>query len=150
MSLSRTDSGIWVPSHMKGGVKPIAVVFWVSQKLNRIVVGAPEQFAVPKVLADQGFQKIVCRSAAEVERWSQKLRDQDRRDTEMTDEQREAFEGPLRAACRAELVTKMMNSKNAINRDFCRAALQKMDDDAEKKRVKRESFQHAEGFEDGK
>ena len=147
--MKQTDAGLWVPDHLKGGQKHVNVVFWYSMKLNRIVVGAPEQFPVPKVLAAQGFHKVVCRTAAEVEKWSAKMRDQDRRDTEMTDEQRDTFEAPLRALLRAELVTKMMNSKNAINRDFCRAALEKIDADEARRKVKRESFMHAEAAEDG-
>ena len=148
--MRQTDAGIWVPGNPKPAVKRVAVVFYWSQKHNRIAVGAPEEFPLPKILAEQGFQKIVCRSASEVDRWSQRMRDQEKRDAEMTDEQRYAFEGPLREALRKELVTKMMNSKNALNRDFCRAALQQMDAaDEEQKRAKTESMMHAEAYESG-
>jgi len=148
--VKRTDTGLWIPDHLKPAHKPVNIVFWFSRKLNRINVGLPEQYPIPRVLVNLGFEKIVCRNAHDVDLWSQKLRDQERRDEEMTDEQREMFEGPLRAELRKELVSKMMNSRNAINRDFCRAALQKMDEDEARRKVKRESFMHVEAAEDGK
>jgi hypothetical protein len=141
---------LWIPAHLKPAHKAIAIVFWHSQKLNRIVVGLPEQYPVPAVLQQLGFNKVVCRSAHDVEIWSQKMRDQDRRDEEMTDEQREAFEGPIRQAIRADLHWKMMNSRNAINREFCRQALVKMEEDEKKHKSQRESYMHVEAAEDGK
>jgi len=148
--VKRTSAGLWIPDHLKPAHKPVNVVFWYSKRLNRINVGLPEQYPVPQVLANIGFEKIVCRSAHDVDLWSQKMRDQETRDEELTDEQRELFEGPLRAELRKDLVYKMMHSRNQVNRDFCRAALQKMDDDEARRKVKRESIMHAEGFEDGK
>lgn len=144
------SSGLWIPKHLKGGRKAVSVVFWFSERLNRVQVGLPENYPVPIVLANLGFNKVVCRSAHEVEIWSQKMRDQERRDEEMTDEQRDAFEGPLRAELRKELVSHMMNSRNAVNRDFCRAALNKMDDDEKRRKVKRDSWMHQEAAESGK
>lgn len=143
------SANLWLPSHLKPAHKPVSIVFWFSQKLNHIRVGMPEQYPIPPILAQMGYNKIVCRSAREVEIWSQKLRDQERIEAEMTDEQREAFEAPIRAQLRAELVTKMLNSRNATNREFCRWALQRMDDDEEKRRVKKESYMHVESAEDG-
>jgi len=147
---SRTDAGIWVPRDLAPAVRRVAVVFYHSKKLNRIVVGAPEEYPVPKVMQAMGFNKVVCRSAHEVEVWSQKLRDQERRDEEMTDAEREAFEGPLRAQLRADLMNRMANSRNAVNREFCRQALENMDAAEERQRTKRESMMHCEGFEAGK
>lgn len=141
---------LWLPSHLKPAHKPVSVVFWFSAKLNHIRVGLPEAYPIPPILSRMGYNKIVCRSARETEIWSQKMRDQERIESEMTDEQREAFEGPIRAQLRAELVTKMLNSRNPVNREFCRWALQRMDEDEEKRRVKKESMMHAEAFEDGK
>jgi hypothetical protein len=141
---------LWIPSHLKPANKPVSIVFWHSQKLNRIVVGLPEQYPVPSVLRHMGFNKVVCRTAHDVEIWSQKMRDQDRRDEEMTDAEREAFEAPLRQQIRADLQWKMMNSRNAINKEFCRQALIKMDEDEQKHKVTRESFMHVEAHESGK
>lgn len=147
--MKRTDAGIWVPDHMKPAHKPISIVFWHSRRLNRIQVGLPEQYPIPAILVRLGFDKIVCRTAHQVEIWSQKMRDQERRDEEMTDEQREAFEGPLRAELRKDLQYKMANSRNPVNREFCRAALQRMDEDEARRKVRRESFMHVEAAEDG-
>lgn len=144
-------SGLWIPRHLKPARKTIAVVFWHSPKINRIVVGLPEQYPIPAVLVAQGFQKVVCRSAHEVELWSQKLRDQERRDAEMTDEERERFEGPIRAQMRAELVHLRDNARNAFNRDFCQRAIDQIDAMTEAaSKVNRESYMHIEAFEDGK
>lgn len=140
-----SNAGLWLPKHLRPANKPVKTVFYWNRTIDRIMVGFPEEFTAPK-----GFQKIVCQSAAEVDKWSQKMREQDRRDQEMTDEQREDVEGPMRAYARQELHRLMANAKNNLNREFCRQALQNMDDDAERKRMKRISFMHSEGFEDGK
>ncbi len=147
--MKQTDSGIWVPNHVKPGRKFVAIVFWFSKKLNHIRVGLPEAYPVPPVLAKMGYEKIVCRNAHDVDRWSEKMRAQERREEEMTEEQRDAFEAPLRAALRKDLVDKMMHSRNPMNRDFCRAALKKIDEDESRRKMKRESLMHVEGFEDG-
>jgi hypothetical protein len=146
----RTASNLWVPKHLRPAVKRIAVVFYFNPTDKRIIVGFPDNFPVPPSFAKAGYQKIVCTSAHELEIWSQKLRDQERRDEEMTDEQREAFEGPIRAWARQELVTAFMNARNAINKDFCRHALEKMDEDERRRKMKKISYMHQEAFEDGK
>lgn len=147
--MKQTAAGIWVPDHLKGGRKFVAVVFYFNRKINRMLVGAPEQFPIPRLLRNAGYEKIVCRNAHDVDLWSQKMREQERRDEEMTEQQRDAFEGPLRALLRQELVTKMLNSRNAVNREFCRAALQRMDEDEARRKVRRESWMHIEAAEDG-
>lgn len=145
--MKQTSAGLWIPNHLKGGQRRIAVVFWRNIKFNRIVVGCPEAWPAPK-----GYEKIVCRSAVEVQKWSDKMRDQDRRDAEMTAAEREAIEGPIREYARKELIHKMLNAKDQKNRDFCRWALDKMDEDEKKKKNvmgERISYQHSEAFEEG-
>lgn len=150
MALARTHSGIWVPQELAPAVKRIAVVFYHSKKLNHITIGAPEAYPVPQIMMNWGYHKVVCRTAREVEIWSGKLRDQERREAEKTDEEREAFEGPLRDALRKDLVTRMLNAKDAINREFCRQSIAKIDaKNEEMRKNKRESFQHVEGYEAG-
>ncbi len=136
---------LWLPKHLRPARKPIAVVFYYSKTLDRIMVGFPENYPAPK-----GFEKIVCRTAHDVEIWSEKMRQQDKRDEEMTEEQRELVEGPIREYARKQLLHLMANARNSINKEFCRVALAKMDADAEKRKMKRESYQHIEAFEDGK
>ncbi len=106
---------------------------------------------MPQIMVNWGYEKIVCRSAHQVEIWSQKMRDQERRESEQTDEQREAFEAPLRSLLRADLVTRMLNAKDAKNREFCRWSIEQIDKkEEERRKMKRESFQHIEGYESGK
>ena len=138
-------SHLWVPNYMRRAKQRISVVFYVHAETKRILVGFPAEFPAPN-----GYLKVIATTAAEVEKMSQLLRDQERRDDEMTDEQREAFEGPIRRQARQELYHRMANSKNAINREFCRYALQKLDEDEAKRKLKKISFQHCEGFEAGR
>ncbi len=145
----RTASNLWVPKHLRPAVKQIAVVFYYQKSSGRIEVGFPDSFPIPPAFAAIGFEKIVCRSAAEVDLWDKKKRAQEAREEEMTDEQREAFEGPLRAWARQQLVTSYMNARNAINKTFCKMALDRLDEEERRRKMKRESFQHIVGYEDG-
>ncbi len=148
--MKQTDAGIWIPGVSKPANKVVNIVFWFSKKLDHIRVGAPEWMPIPKNLVMLGYDKIVCRSAHEVGIWSQKLRDQERRLREQTDEQREAFEGPILQKMRQDLHYQMANARNQINRDFVRQALVKLDEYEEKRRKENtESYQHVEAFEEG-
>ncbi len=140
---------IWIPGQSRPAVKKIAIVFYHQKSTGRILVGAPEQYPLPSMFARMGYEKIVCTTAQDVDRWDKKYREQEKRENEMTDEQREAIEGPIRQMVRAELVTSMLNARNEVNREFCRAAIARLDEDWENKKMKRESFQHIVGYEDG-
>lgn len=136
---------LWLPQHLRPAVKRTRVVFYHNPTTDHVLVGFPEQFPCPH----KGYVKIVCQNAAEVDRWDKKLRDQERRIEEMSDEQREAIEAPVRRAARADLYAKMINARNAMNREFCRQAIAKIDEYEEQlKKKKIESFQHIVGFED--
>jgi hypothetical protein len=138
---------LWLPQHLRPAVKRTRVVFYHNPTTDHVLVGFPEQFPCPHA----GYQKIVCQNAAEVDRWDKKLREQERRTEEMSDEQREAIEAPVRRAARADLYTKMINARNEINRAFCRHAIEQIDAYEESlKKKKVESFQHIVGYEDGK
>lgn len=136
---------LWIPRHLKPAVKRTRVVFYYQPKLDRVLVGFPENFPAPA-----GFQKIVCETAAEVDRWSEKMRKQERRDEEMTDEQREAIEGPIRDAVRKEMVYRRDHARNQLNRDFCQFAIDRIDERARRRKMVKESYMHIEGHEDGK
>lgn len=140
---------LWIPSKYKQAQKKIAIVFYYQPSTGHITPGFPDEFPLPPILAQEGFQKIVCRTAQEVDIWDKKCREQEAREQEMSDEQREAVEGPIRRMVRQELTNKMMNSSNALNREFCRQALLKLDEQEERLKMKRESFQHVVGYEDG-
>ena len=109
----------------------------------------PERYPIPDFLAQRGYNKVVCRSAHEVEIWSQKLRDQERRDREIGDMKREAIEGPMRQKARAELVRLASNARNQLNRDFCLFAIGLIDQKNAEEKIKTESFMHQEGYESG-
>ena len=140
---------LWIPSQYKPAQKKVAIVFYYQPSTGNITPGAPDNFPLPKVLEDEGYQKIVCHTAQEVDLWDKKCREQEKREQEKTDEEREAIEGPIRRMARQELINKMLNSRNAVNREFCRQALLKLDEMEERLKIKRESFQHVVGFEDG-
>ncbi len=138
---------LWLPKSVKPAVKRTAVVFYWNKDTDHTLVGFPEQFPCPH----KGYQKIVCQNAADVDRWDAKLRAQEKRIEEMTDEQREAIEGPMRRQARAELYTLMANARNEFNREFCRQGIAKIDEyEEELKKKKTEKFQHIVGYEDGK
>jgi hypothetical protein len=138
-------SDLWIPQRYRQNKRPVKVVFYHNPTLDQVLVGFPEQFPAPA-----GFEKIICTTASEVERWSQKMRDQDRREQEMTDEQREAIEGPIRDYARKELIHLRDHARNALNRDFCQEALNRLEEQEYHARMKRESFMHQEAFEDGR
>ncbi|HEY6018875.1 MAG TPA: hypothetical protein VIY48_03000 [Candidatus Paceibacterota bacterium] len=141
------ESRLWVPSHLRPAVQRTKIVFyrWTKGGVTRYTVGAPEQFPAP-----QGAEKIVCESAAEVEKYSNIIRQQDQDDLEMSEAERYEREEPIWQALRADLVQKMANAKNQINRDFCREALRRMDEMEAKRKEKRESYMHIEAHEQGK
>lgn len=141
---------IWIPGKPKPARKFIAIVFWFSKKLNHIRVGAPEFYPIPRNLVLLGYEQIVCRTAHDVDRWSQKLRDQERRQREQSDAQRDAFEGPILTKMRDDLHHQMANARNAINREFVRQALVKLDEYQDRRlKEKIESYMHVEAAEDG-
>lgn len=120
------------------------IVFWRHGRTKKLVMGCPEQWPAPK-----GWEKIVCGTVYEAERYSQMMRDQERAEEALTDEEREQIEGSIRAEVRRDLLHRMETSPNALTRDFCRLAIRKMDEAEDKTKMKRESFLHAEGFEQG-
>ena len=136
--------GTFKPASQPNAQLSTKIVFYRSAKLGRIMMGAPEQYPAPP-----GWEKIVCNAAHEAEMWSERLRQQDKREQEMTDYERELVEGPIRDYARKELQHKMANARNAVNRDFCRYALERLEDREAKGKVIRESYLHAEAFEKG-
>lgn len=130
--------------------KPIAVVFYYSALLDHIRIGYPEMFPVPDVLQLQGYEKVVCRNAHQVQLCSDKLRAQERRDEEKVTEQRAAFEEPLLNILRRDLHYLKATARNPMNRDMCQKALDKMEEYERKNKMNRTSYQHIEAFEDGK
>lgn len=95
-----------------------------------------------------GFETIVCNSAAEVERWSQRQREWDSANHERIQEERERIEGPMKAELRAEMHHRLSNARNSVNRDFLRAAIERDGKKAMPMRYRRESYLHCEAHEE--
>jgi hypothetical protein len=135
-----------IPAHLKPARQRINVVFYRYPKLNnRIEVGFPEQFPAPN-----GAEKIICTTAREVEKYSALMREQDKRDAEMSEIERERVEGPMRDYARKDLQHRLANAKNQFNKDFLQWALDRIEEKDRRAKEVRESHMHAEGYEHGK
>lgn len=120
-------------------------VFYYNPANGAIWQGLPEQFPPPL-----GWQKIVCTSAHEAEMWSERMRKWDQLTHQMTMDEREQVEGPMREELRSSLRHQMANARNNVNRDFLQRAMETLDAQASKWKYKRESYMHAEAFENGR
>lgn len=115
-------SKILVPAHVRRQVqmsKP--VVFWWSKKLGHIMV--PPHWSVPEPV---GYERIECRHAHEVDAWSERLRQQEKRILEMDMEQRYYFEEPIRAHMLEELKKNYREAKDPTNKAFLARAIEKI------------------------
>jgi hypothetical protein len=143
-------SGLYLPRYLVQGRKPTAIVFYYCSRTDRILVGAPEVFPVPKPLADEGYQKIVCRSAHDVEVWSKKLQKQEARDQEIEKTARHGIEGPMRDKLRSEVVYARDHASNAFNRDALQHYLEEIDRaDSRREKETSISYMHCEAAEEG-
>jgi hypothetical protein len=102
----------------------------------------PEQYAAPA-----GFEKVVCRTVAEAERWSGRMRLWDAAKEEIAQAyQRHQEEQQYRDTI-SEFNNKIANARNAINKDFlvqAKANFIKRYED--RYAVQRESFLHSEAY----
>jgi hypothetical protein len=117
------------------------VVFFKDSS-GRIMAGMPENIPAPK-----GYEKIVCGSALEAERYSSLQRRQEQIEHRYQQEQRGAVEGQFAEELRSEMRTKMANARNNLNKDFMRRALQRMDGKTDPTAYERESYLHSEAYE---
>ena len=128
----------WSSSQAQIGKK----VTFYKDSSGRIMTGMPENLPAP-----MGYEKIVCGSAREAERYSSLQRQQEGYDHRRQQEERGAIEGQFRDEIRSEMRTKMANARNPVNREFMRRALERMDNKGDPTAYQRESYLHAEGFE---
>lgn len=136
-------SGLILPRRYVQMAKP--VVFWHSVKLDHILLPAS-----PIAPAPTGYQRIECRHAHEVEKWSERLRQQEKRIREMTDEERYNFEQPIRDHGIAELRKALKAATDPMNRGFLLRAIENIESKREKARKEYvETYMHIEGFEAG-
>jgi hypothetical protein len=121
------------------------IVYWQHGMSGEIKMGLPEEYPAPPF-----HVKIVCGTAHEAERWSEKMRQQEIERDAINDEQRDEIEGRMRAEHRSHILHLMANARNNINREFLRRHLELYDKRPDKTRMTRESYLHAEAYEKGR
>jgi hypothetical protein len=110
---------------------------------GKIMSGMPENIPAPR-----GFEKIVCGSAMEAERYSSLQRSQEQVEHRRQQEQRGAVEAEFIGQIRSDRRTLMANARDNKNRDFLRRAEQMSEGRRDPTAYERESYLHAEAFED--
>ena len=120
------------------------IVYFQNERTGEIRMGLPESFP-----ATAGFHKVICNSAHEAEVWSDKLRQYNCGKETKKDDEREQVEGEYRKAQRENIHHLMSNSSSKYGREFLQRHLERMDKAEARGRMKREEFNHAEGFERG-
>ena len=120
------------------------VTFYTNSRTGEVMTGLPEAFSAP-----DGYQKVVCNSAHEAERWSDRQRQWERGHHEKLQYQREMEEGPIRDQIHSDMRTLMANARNETNREFMRRSYEKSQQRHDPWKYERESYIHAEGHEQG-
>src|SRR3954469_17202795 len=116
------------------------VIFWFSRSLDYIML--PPSPVAP---APTGYQRIECRHAHEVDKWSARLRAQEKRMRDMNDEERYNFEEPIRAHGIAELRKALANATDQPNREFLSASIANLEKKREARRKEYvETYMHIE------
>lgn len=129
-------------SNAQLGHKP---TFYYNGTTGAILGGLPEQFPAP-----YGYEKIVCTSAAEAEKWSARQREHENFKHSIKQEERELIEGPIRDELRSHMQHLASNARNNLNRDFLLKSLENFRNKPDPWKYRRESYMHAEAFENGK
>lgn len=105
-------------------------------------MGLPEQYAAPP-----GFEKIVCQTAMQAEKWSQRMRVWEEAKEQMAQAYQRHQEEKQYKELLGEIDHKIANAHNQLNRDFmiqARANAVKRYED--RFATKRESFLHSEAY----
>lgn len=119
------------------------IVFWFSKRLDHIMVPAS-----PIAPAPTGYQRIECVHAHQVDKWSERLRQQEKRIREMTEQERYNFEEPIRAHGIAELRKLLSKATDPINRIFLSSSIAQLERKRELRRKEYvETYMHAEAHE---
>lgn len=132
----------WTSRNAQLGTK---IVYYTNSKTGEIRMGAPENFPVSK-----GFQKVVCNSTSEAERWSDRLRQYNHGKESKIDEQREKIEGEFAKEHRSQIHHLMSNSKSKYGKVFLQKHLERMDRAESSRRMTREEYLHSEAYEKGR
>jgi hypothetical protein len=120
------------------------IVFWYSKKLDYLM-NPPS----PLVPAPEGYEKIECRHAHEVDKWSARLRAQEKRISEMTDEERYIFEDRIRADALVQARKNLATMTDPFNREMAAEIIRRMETSRDKaaRPTEIESFQACEAKE---
>ena len=141
----KSDSGLWLPPSLKQTQMSKPIVFWFNKSRDHIM-NAPG----PLIQPPTGYQRIECVHAHEVDRWSSRLRAQEKRIREMTDEERYKYEDALRYDMIQEMKKNLASSDDLPNRMFMQAAIDYAEKQREKARpvhIIRETYQACEAEE---
>ena len=130
----------WSSSNAQLGKKPV----FYRDRTGKLMTGLPDNLPSPR-----GYEKIVCTSAREAERYSEMQRRQERVEHGRQMEERESVEAPMRDEIHREMRDRMANARNSVNRDFMRRALEVSAGRRDPWKYERESYLHAEGHEQG-
>lgn len=124
-----------------------AIVYYFSNPAvydgtGEIIQGMPEQYAAPP-----GFEKIVCTSTAAAEKWSGRMRKWEETKEEIAQAYQRHQEAEWVKQQRGDMMNKIANARNQLNRDFMIQALANFDKRYEDRfKFERTSFLHSEGF----
>lgn len=124
-----SGSSLWLPKHLRQAQMSKPIVFWFNRSRDFIMLPADPNCPPPF-----GYEKIECRHAGEVDRWSRLLSDQEKRIREMTDEERFNFEEPMRADMIAELRRLLHSATDGVNREFLETSIKMIEERREKQR----------------
>ncbi len=120
------------------------IVFWLNTTNGQLVMGLPEEYPAPTF-----YEKIVCNTAHDAERLSQRMREQEAEREAMEDENREYIEAELVRNLRGHIHAQIAKARDWKNREFLQRHLELYDQRQAKWKWKRESYLHAEGYEHG-
>jgi hypothetical protein len=131
----------WSRGAAQLGRKPV----FYRDSSGKVMSGMPENCPAPR-----GYEKIVCNNVHEAERYSELQRRQERVDHNRQQAERGAIENEFASEIRSEMRTKYANARNPINREFMRRALENNANRKDPTAFERESYLHAEAFEQGR
>ena len=123
------------------------VVFYFSSPsvyggTGEIIQGMPEQYAAPA-----GFEKVVCRTVMEAERWSGRMRVWEAAKEEIAQAYQRVRDSEQVERIRSQMRDNIANAPNQLNRDFAVQALENFDKRYEDQfATERTSFLHSEGY----
>jgi len=121
------------------------VVFYFSRPpegTGEILMGLPEEFFAPN-----GFEKIVCTTVAEAERWSDRMRKWEATKEEIAQMYQRHQEEKQYRELLSDIDDKIRNARNNVNRDFMiQARANAVKNYEDRYAWKRESYLHSEAY----